>query len=62
MVGSFGPPLRVLWLNGTVDCPLKRVFVGACTLTVLKVGNSAELWEFVSRVTTRNIFRGVGVE
>ena len=36
--------------------------VGARTLTVLKVGNSAELWEFVSGVTTQNSLRGVGVE
>ena len=38
------------------------VVVGACTLTVLKVGNSAELWEFVSGVTTQNSLRGVGAE
>ena len=36
--------------------------VGARTLTVLKVGNSVELWEFVSGVTTQDILRGVGVE
>ena len=36
--------------------------VGARTLTVLKVGNSVGLWEFVSRVTTQNSLRGVGVE
>ena len=36
--------------------------VGACTLTVLKVGNSTGLWEFVGGVTTQNSLRGVGVE
>ena len=29
---------------------------------VLKVGNSAKLWEFVSGVTTQNSLRGVGAE
>lgn len=24
MDGPFDPPLWVIWLNGTVDCPLKR--------------------------------------
>ena len=38
------------------------VHVGARTLTVLKVGNSVGLQEFVSRVTTQNSLRGVGVE
>ena len=36
--------------------------VGARTLTVLKVGNSSGIWEFVSGVTTQNSLRGVGVE
>ena len=26
MVGPFGPPLGVLWLNGIVDCPFIGVF------------------------------------
>ena len=37
-------------------------FVGARTLMVLKVGNSVELWDFVSGVTTQNSLRGVKVE
>ena len=36
--------------------------VGACTLTILKVGNSVGLWEFVSGATAQNSLRGVGAE
>ena len=36
--------------------------VGVRTLMVLKVGNSTELWEFVSGVMTQNSLRGVEVE
>ena len=38
------------------------VNVGARTLMVLRMGNSAELQEIVSGVTTQNSLRGVGVE
>ena len=41
---------------------INREIIGVCTLTVLKVGNSTELWEFVSGVMTQNSLRGVGVE
>ena len=46
----------------THDVLFPLLSVGMRTLTVLKVGKSMELWEFVSRVTTQNSLRGVGVE
>ena len=59
---TFGPALTLVTCIKVGHLGWKEADVGARTLMVLKVGNSAELWEFVSGVTTQNSLRGVGVE